>query len=105
MALTFTEENFTQEVIESQIPVLVDFWATWCGPCKMISPIVEQISVEMAGKAKVGKIDVDENNSLASQYNVRSIPTLLFFKGGQVVDAIIGATSKDVITQKLNDIL
>ncbi len=105
MALTLTESNFQTEVLESPIPVLVDFWATWCGPCRMIGPIVEQIATEVAGKAKVGKVDVDSNNGLASAYNVRSIPTLVFIKDGQVVDTIVGATSKDAIMQKLNALI
>ncbi|MDH3068530.1 thioredoxin [Akkermansia sp. N21169] len=105
MALTLTESNFQTEVLESPVPVLVDFWATWCGPCRMIGPIVEQIATEFAGKAKVGKVDVDSNNGLASAYNVRSIPTLVFIKDGQVVDTIVGATSKDAIMQKLNALI
>ncbi len=105
MALTLTESNFQTEVLESPVPVLVDFWATWCGPCRMIGPIVEQIATEFVGKAKVGKVDVDSNNGLASAYNVRSIPTLVFIKDGQVVDTIVGATSKDAIMQKLNALI
>ncbi|WPX40834.1 thioredoxin [Akkermansia sp. N21116] len=105
MALTLTESNFQTEVLESPVPVLVDFWATWCGPCRMIGPIVEQIATEFAGKAKVGKVDVDSNNGLASAYNVRSIPTLVFIRDGQVVDTIVGATSKDAIMQKLNALI
>ena len=105
MALTLTESNFQTEVLESPVPVLVDFWATWCGPCRMIGPIVEQIATEFAGKAKVGKVDVDSNNGLASAYNVRSIPTLVFIKDGQVVDTIVWATSKDAIMQKLNALI
>lgn len=101
MALTFTEDNFNQEVLQSDKPVLVDFWATWCGPCRMIAPIIDQIATEMAGQVKVGKVDVDENNGLASTYGVRSIPTLVIVKGGQVVDTIVGATSKEAIVQKL----
>lgn len=101
----FTEDNFTAEVLESSTPVLVDFWATWCGPCKMISPIIDQIAAEADGSFKVGKVDVDASQHLASTYNVRSIPTLLFFKGGQVVDTIVGATSKDNILGKMRAIL
>lgn len=103
MALNFTEDNFAAEVLQSDIPVLVDFWATWCGPCRMIAPIIDQISTEMAGQVKVGKVDVDENNGLAATYNVRSIPTLIIMKGGQVVDTIVGATSKEAIVQKLKN--
>ncbi len=105
MALQITESNFEAEVIQSPVPVLVDFWATWCGPCKMISPIVDQVAVEMAGKARVGKVDVDGNASLATRFNVRSIPTLLFFKGGELRDTVVGATSKDNIVKRLQALM
>lgn len=105
MALQITENNFESEVIGSPVPVLVDFWATWCGPCKMISPIVDQIATEMAGTAKVGKVNVDDSSALATRFNVRSIPTLLFFKNGELVDTIIGATSKDNILAHLKALL
>lgn len=101
MSLTITEENFDSEVLASDVPVLIDFWAPWCGPCKMIGPIVDQIAAEQAGVAKVGKVDVDANAGIASRYNVRSIPTLLFFKGGELMDTIVGAASKDAILAKL----
>ncbi len=105
MALQITESNFEAEVIQSPVPVLVDFWATWCGPCKMISPIVDQVSTEMAGKAKVGKCDVDGSAALARQFNIRSIPTLLFFKNGELKDTIVGATSKDNIVKRLQALM
>lgn len=105
MALQITESNFEAEVIDSPVPVLVDFWATWCGPCKMISPIVDQIATEMAGTAKVGKVNVDDSAELARRFNVRSIPTLLYFKGGELVDTIVGATSKDNIVAHLKALL
>lgn len=105
MALEITESNFEAEVLGSSIPVLVDFWATWCGPCKMISPIVDQIATEMAGTAKVGKVNVDNSAALANRFNVRSIPTLLFFKNGELVDTIVGATSKDNIVGRLKALL
>lgn len=103
MALQITESNFEAEVLQSPVPVLVDFWATWCGPCKMISPIVDQIATEMAGSAKVCKANVDDegNQELASRFNIRSIPTLIFFKGGKPVDIIVGATSKENIVAHL----
>ena len=105
MALVITEANFETEVVGSSIPVLVDFWAAWCGPCKMISPIIDQIATEMAGVAKVGKVDVDGNVSLANRFGIRSIPTLLFFKNGELVDTITGVTSKDNIVAHLKALL
>ncbi len=102
MANEITEANFDSEVLASDVPVLIDFWAPWCGPCKMIAPIIDQIATEMGDKAKVAKIDVDANSALAARYNVRSIPTLLFFKNGEVVDTIVGASSKDAILARLN---
>ena len=101
MATQITESNFEDEVLRSSLPVLADFWATWCGPCKMISPIIDQISKEFEGKAKVVKIDVDACPNLAQRYGVLSIPTLLFMKGGAVVETIVGATSKDNIVSRL----
>ena len=105
MALQITEANFESEVLGSAVPVLVDFWATWCGPCKMISPIVDQVSTEMVGVAKVCKADVDVNKDLANRFGIRSIPTLLFFKNGELVDTIVGATSKDNIISHLKALL
>ena len=92
-----TEQNFSDEVLKSDLPVLVDFWATWCGPCKMVAPIVSEIAAENAGKIKVCKVDVDENPGLAAQFNVRSIPTLIVFKNGVAVNAIVGARPKAAI--------
>jgi len=96
-----TDANFTEEVVQSSLPVLVDFWASWCGPCRMISPVIEGLAVELAGKAKIVKVNVDENPNLCSQFSIRSIPTLLIFKNGQVVDGLVGAASKTVISEKL----
>lgn len=99
--MEFTDQNFGAEVLESDKPVLVDFWAVWCGPCKMIAPFVEELAGEFDGKAKVGKLDVDNNQETAIKYGVRSIPTVLVFKGGKVVDTIIGAVPKVQLKQKL----
>jgi len=99
--ITFTDENFTAEVLQSDKPVLVDFWAVWCGPCKMIAPFVEELAAEFEGKAKVGKLDVDNNQESAIKYGVRSIPTVLIFKDGKVKDTIIGAVPKIQLKQKL----
>lgn len=101
MANTFNDNNFEQEVLKSDIPVLVDFYADWCGPCKMIAPVVEQIAAEYAGKVKVGKINVDENQKVAQKYNIMSIPTFLVFKNGEVTDTLVGAVSKDALVEKI----
>lgn len=100
--LELTDANFDQEVLQSDVPVLVDFWAVWCGPCKMIAPIVEEISTEYAGKIKVGKMDVDHHRQAPMNFGIRSIPTLLLFKGGDVVDTIIGAAPKAQIVEKIS---
>lgn len=99
--IEFTDQNFSTEVLQSDKPVMVDFWAVWCGPCKMIAPFVEELAGEFEGKAKVGKLDVDNNQETAIKYGVRSIPTVLVFKGGKVVDTIIGAVPKVQLKQKL----
>ena len=104
-ALKLDTTNFQAEVLNSSIPVLVDFWAEWCGPCKMLSPIVDQIAVELDGKLKVAKINVDEVPDLAGEYNVMSIPTLLIFKGGKPIDQIVGAMPKDRLLAKLTPYL
>ncbi len=96
-----TDANFQQEVIKSETPVLIDFWAAWCGPCKMIGPIVEEIANEYKGKLKVGKVDVDNNPEISMQFGIRSIPTLMVFKGGKVVEQIIGAVPKKNLMEKV----
>ncbi len=102
MALTITESNFQSEVLNSSVPVLVDFWAEWCGPCKMIGPVLDQLSSEVDGQAKIAKVNVDDARELAVKYNVRSIPLLLFFKNGEVKDQIVGASvTKEQLKAKL----
>ncbi|MBI9070448.1 MAG: thioredoxin [Melioribacteraceae bacterium] len=100
--LTITDDNFEAEVMNSDVPVLLDFWAAWCGPCKMIAPIVDELAEEFEGKAKIGKVDVDTNQQTAIKYGVRSIPTVLIIKDGEVKDTVIGAVSKDTFVEKLN---
>lgn len=96
-----TDSNFQSEVLESERPVLVDFWAAWCGPCRMIAPVVEELAAEYEGRAKIGKLDIDNNSQVAMQYGIRSIPTLLIFKDGQVVDQVVGVVPKNVLVDKL----
>ncbi len=92
--MAFTDANFEREVLQSEIPVLVDFWATWCAPCKAIAPLVDVVADEYVGKVKVGKVNVDENQATPAKFNVRGIPTLILFKGGVVVEQIVGAVPK-----------
>ncbi len=101
MANAVTEATFEQEVLQADEPVLVDFWAEWCGPCKMIAPLIDEIAKEKAGMVKVAKVNVDENQSLSMKYNVRAIPALLFFKNGQLRDQVIGMTSKKDLLGRL----
>lgn len=101
-AIPFTDANFTTEVLQSDQPVLVDFWAEWCGPCRMVGPIVEELAGDYEGKVKVGKLDVDANPHVSMQFGIRSIPTLLVFKQGQVVDQIVGAVPKAMLMKALD---
>ena len=105
MANIFTDSNFQQEVLSSELPVVVDFYADWCGPCKMIGPVIEQLADAYAGKIKVGKVNVDQNMELAAQYRIMSIPAVLFFKNGTVQDQIIGAVPKAQIEAKFQALL
>lgn len=105
MAATFTNSNFEREVLQSNEPVLVDFYASWCGPCKMMSPVIDRLAEEYAGKVKIGKLDVEEQAQIASKFGVRSIPTLLLIKNGKVVDRIVGAVPKDYLEDKLEEVL
>ena len=98
---TFTDGNFDDDVLKSGAPVLVDFWAEWCGPCKRLGPTVDALATEYAGKVKVGKLDVDSNGSTAMRYNIRGIPTLLLFKGGNVVEQRVGAVGKSELTKMI----
>jgi thioredoxin 1 len=105
MALEFTKDNFDNEVLSSDQPVLVDFWAEWCGPCKMIAPIVDAVAGELEGSAKVGKVNIDAEGELAQKYQIQSIPTLLFFKNGEVAETLVGANiTQDSLKQKLQDL-
>ena len=103
--IEITDDNFETEVIKSDKPVLIDFWAVWCGPCKMIAPIVEELASEYDGKVKIGKLDVDSNQQTAIKFGVRGIPTLLIFKEGKLKDTIIGAVPKKHLVDKLNSVL
>ena len=101
----YSTNDFKSEVVESDTPVLVDFWAEWCGPCKVIAPVVEELAKDYEGKVKFGKVNVDDHNMVASEYGVRSIPTLLIFKNGAVVNQIVGAVPKDKITAILDTVI
>jgi thioredoxin 1 len=100
--IELTDSNFEAEVLKSDKPVLVDFWAEWCGPCKMIGPVVEELASEYEGKAVIGKVDVDSNPEISAKFGIRSIPTLLVFKNGEIVDKQIGAVPKTVLSEKLD---
>jgi len=99
----FTDLNFKKEVLESELPVLVDFWAAWCGPCKMIAPLIDELAKEYAGKMKIGKVDVDTNPKIATKYGVMSIPTIIFFKNGKVMNQLVGAVNKPDLKRKIEE--
>src|SRR5579862_616694 len=101
-AVVLTDANFQSEVLDSQQPVLVDFWAPWCGPCKMLTPTIDAVATEYSGKVRVGKLNTDDNPQTASSYNISAIPTVLVFKGGKIVDRFVGLVNKDKITSSLN---
>jgi thioredoxin 1 len=105
MAVEIADSNFSDVVTNSDKPVVVDFWAAWCGPCRMVGPLIEEMHGEYDGRAVIGKVDVDQNPGVSAQFGVRSIPTILFIKNGQVVDKVVGAVPKATLTQKLDAIL
>ena len=105
MAIELNENNFDEIVLKSEQPVMVDFWAVWCAPCRAITPYVEQIATEYEGRAVIGKVDIEQSPDIANRYGIRNIPTILFFKGGELVDKTVGLTSKAALTNMLNALL
>ncbi|RLD44964.1 MAG: thioredoxin [Bacteroidetes bacterium] len=105
MSVVLTDDNFKELVLDSKVPVIVDLWAEWCGPCRMVGPLVDELAVEYEGRAICGKIDVDANPNISVEYGVRNIPTILFFKNGELVDKQVGAVPKSVLAQKLDALL
>ena len=103
--MTITDSSFEQDVLKSDVPVLVDFWAPWCGPCKIVAPVVEEIAGEYDGKIKVGKVNTDENQQIAAKYGIMSIPTLMIFKNGEPAERLVGAQPKQAITEKIDSAL
>ena len=104
-ALELTNENFDSEVVESAVPVLVDFWAPWCGPCRMMSPVIDAVAAKYEGKVKVCKVNVDEAGEIAGRFGIRSIPTLMIFKGGEQADVVVGAVPEDQVSARLDKVL
>ncbi|GAB6009102.1 thioredoxin [Dysgonomonas reticulitermitis] len=104
MALEITDAGF-EDLLKSDKPLVIDFWAEWCGPCRMVGPIVEELAAEYAGKVTIGKVDVDNNDEITSKYGIRNIPTILFIKNGEVVDKQVGAAQKSVLTEKVENLL
>lgn len=105
MALEFTDSNFQELALDSDKPVMIDFWAEWCGPCRMVGPIVEEMSGEYDGKAIIGKVNVDENPDISMKYGIRNIPTIIFLKNGEMVDKSVGAVPKNILTEKIENLL
>lgn len=105
MTIEITDANFDEKVLKSDKPVVIDFWAEWCGPCRMVGPIIEELSVDYDGKAVMGKVDVDSNPNIAVRYGIRNIPTILFIKNGKIVDKQVGAVPKNILASKLDAIL
>lgn len=103
--ITITDDSFQADVVDSSLPVLVDFWAVWCGPCRMVAPIVDELAAEYEGRVKVGKVDVDSEQKIAADYGIRSIPTLLIFKNGELADQVVGAVPKKQLVEKLEAVL
>ena len=103
--IILTEANFDAEVLQSKLPVLVDFWAEWCGPCRMLTPTIDELATEFSGRAKVGKVNVDQNQMIAERYGIRSIPTLILFKNGEIIEQIVGSQTRDVLKTKLTKAL